>query len=300
MSNPVSNKVPIIDPKEPPQLKSSPWETLVHRLEENLQELKEILKNNGAPSKSGEEPESHVYLTRLDESPKAGQQPKRNPQVNSLPHNWVKFAVTPGEAEAIIDQVGKYDQDSQVLERLAKLERQNRRLTVLGFIYTILLLVSLLASGSLWLQLKFSGEIGQPVSQPPPKAGDPELQTGPKVASASPVLPDSSMTSARSPLEKSELPPSKPRARLSPPSAPGSDRVIQASPPTTSASPYVGSVTSNKYHYPHCKWAKTIHPSRLRGFSSVAEAQQAGYIPCPACKPPIREEGPLQAEGRSN
>jgi MinD-like ATPase involved in chromosome partitioning or flagellar assembly len=50
---------------------------------------------------------------------------------------------------------------------------------------------------------------------------------------------------------------------------------------------YVGSVTSNKYHYPECKWAKTILPERVLGFKSIAEAKTKGYIPCPTCKPPL-------------
>jgi hypothetical protein len=49
---------------------------------------------------------------------------------------------------------------------------------------------------------------------------------------------------------------------------------------------YVGSKTSNKYHYPTCKWARTIKPARLIKFKSVEEAQERHYIPCPVCKPP--------------
>ena len=49
---------------------------------------------------------------------------------------------------------------------------------------------------------------------------------------------------------------------------------------------YLGSKTSNKYHFPACKWAKTINPSRLIKFKSVEEAQKRHYIPCPVCKPP--------------
>jgi hypothetical protein len=49
---------------------------------------------------------------------------------------------------------------------------------------------------------------------------------------------------------------------------------------------YVGSKTSNKYHYPTCKWAKKIRPERLIIFKSVKEAQDRHYIPCPVCKPP--------------
>lgn len=49
---------------------------------------------------------------------------------------------------------------------------------------------------------------------------------------------------------------------------------------------YVGSTTSNKYHYPTCKWVKTIKPARLIKFKSVEEAQERHYVPCPVCKPP--------------
>jgi hypothetical protein len=49
---------------------------------------------------------------------------------------------------------------------------------------------------------------------------------------------------------------------------------------------YVGSKTSNKYHYPTCKWAQKIRPDHLIIFNSVKEAQAHHYIPCPVCKPP--------------
>jgi hypothetical protein len=53
---------------------------------------------------------------------------------------------------------------------------------------------------------------------------------------------------------------------------------------------YVGSITSNKYHYSSCKWAQYIVPIKLRVFHSVAEAQKAGYIRCPTCRPPLTDE----------
>ena len=59
---------------------------------------------------------------------------------------------------------------------------------------------------------------------------------------------------------------------------------------------YVGSKTSNKYHYPDCKWAKTILPEKLVGFKSVKEAREKGYIPCPVCKPPLTDD-PHPKEG---
>ena len=57
-------------------------------------------------------------------------------------------------------------------------------------------------------------------------------------------------------------------------------------PTAISATEFWGSKTSNKYHYPTCKWTKQISPSNLIKFKSPEEAQKAGYIPCPVCKPP--------------
>jgi hypothetical protein len=48
----------------------------------------------------------------------------------------------------------------------------------------------------------------------------------------------------------------------------------------------VGSKTSNKYHYPTCKWVRQISPGKLITFKSASEAQERNYIPCPVCKPP--------------
>ena len=43
---------------------------------------------------------------------------------------------------------------------------------------------------------------------------------------------------------------------------------------------FVGSVNSNKYHWPDCPWAKKIAPQNQTWFSSETEAQTAGYIRC--------------------
>jgi hypothetical protein len=57
-------------------------------------------------------------------------------------------------------------------------------------------------------------------------------------------------------------------------------------PTAITSTEFWGSKTSNKYHYPTCKWTKQIKPSNLVKFNSPEEAQKAGYIPCPVCKPP--------------
>ncbi|MDI6826768.1 MAG: Ada metal-binding domain-containing protein [Candidatus Aenigmarchaeota archaeon] len=48
---------------------------------------------------------------------------------------------------------------------------------------------------------------------------------------------------------------------------------------------FVGSKSSNKYHYCDCVWAKKIKPSNLVCFKSVEEAENMGYVPCKVCKP---------------
>jgi methylphosphotriester-DNA--protein-cysteine methyltransferase len=57
----------------------------------------------------------------------------------------------------------------------------------------------------------------------------------------------------------------------------------------------VGSRNSNKYHYRTCKRAKYIRPKSERVFHSVAEAQKAGYISCPTCRPPLTDESQMSA-----
>ena len=48
---------------------------------------------------------------------------------------------------------------------------------------------------------------------------------------------------------------------------------------------YVGSVNSDKFHYPSCSHAKRIKDSNKITFSSRDNAIAAGYSPCGVCKP---------------
>ena len=56
----------------------------------------------------------------------------------------------------------------------------------------------------------------------------------------------------------------------------------------TSATRFVGSVKSDKYHYPSCQWAKKISQKNEIWFSSTNEAKAKGYVPCKVCKPPAQ------------
>ncbi|MHB8117910.1 MAG: Ada metal-binding domain-containing protein [Methanothrix sp.] len=49
---------------------------------------------------------------------------------------------------------------------------------------------------------------------------------------------------------------------------------------------FVGSIKSDKYHYPSCESAKNIHPENEIWFSSSADARAHGYVPCGRCHPP--------------
>lgn len=48
---------------------------------------------------------------------------------------------------------------------------------------------------------------------------------------------------------------------------------------------YVGSVNSNKFHYPSCGYANNIRSYNMITFSSRSQAFNAGYSPCSRCNP---------------
>lgn len=48
---------------------------------------------------------------------------------------------------------------------------------------------------------------------------------------------------------------------------------------------YIGSIKSDKYHYPDCRHAKNITKENETWFSDKAEAEATNYKPCGVCKP---------------
>jgi micrococcal nuclease len=54
---------------------------------------------------------------------------------------------------------------------------------------------------------------------------------------------------------------------------------------TNRSDAFWGSSQSRKYHYSKCVWAAKINPGNLLTFSSLAEARNAGFIPCKVCLP---------------
>jgi hypothetical protein len=49
---------------------------------------------------------------------------------------------------------------------------------------------------------------------------------------------------------------------------------------------FVGSIKSDKYHYPSCQWAEKIKSENGIWFSSSQDARGQGYVPCKVCSPP--------------
>jgi hypothetical protein len=67
--------------------------------------------------------------------------------------------------------------------------------------------------------------------------------------------------------------------------------------------PFVGNKNSKKYHTRECEWGKKISPKNRIEFSTVEEAEKAGYAACKVChpnrkdKPPAPRESGLRAQG---
>lgn len=55
--------------------------------------------------------------------------------------------------------------------------------------------------------------------------------------------------------------------------------------PIKTSGVYVGSLESDKYHYPDCRYAQSIDPENEIWFDTEEEAISAGYSPCGVCKP---------------
>jgi micrococcal nuclease len=63
--------------------------------------------------------------------------------------------------------------------------------------------------------------------------------------------------------------------------------VIPGSVSTTSAAKrFIGSISSNRYHYTWCQWAERINEESAIWFSSSQDAKAQGYLPCGICDPP--------------
>ena len=69
------------------------------------------------------------------------------------------------------------------------------------------------------------------------------------------------------------------------PIAPSFDEPVTETTSQKSSGVYVGSVDSDKYHNPSCRFAKEILPENEIWFDSIEDAQNSGYSPCGGCHP---------------
>ena len=69
------------------------------------------------------------------------------------------------------------------------------------------------------------------------------------------------------------------------PIAPSFDRPVAETTSQKSSGVYVGSIDSDKYHNPGCRFAKEILPENEIWFDSIEDAQNSGYSPCGGCHP---------------
>lgn len=66
--------------------------------------------------------------------------------------------------------------------------------------------------------------------------------------------------------------------------SPATEPVVETTSPKSSGV-YVGSIDSDKYHVPRCRFAKEILPENEIWFDSAEDAQASGYSPCGSCRP---------------
>jgi hypothetical protein len=195
--------------------------------------------------------------------------------------------ISPVEADTILQKVQKINSDAELMERIIRLEKQNRKITILGSMFITLVVMILAAFTILMVQAHIfhkgvSRYALEKVDSPKPAAGK---KTAPVTESqpAGPLAKVKDSPAGGSVAKESDPKPVESAAPITDPKNSKETAPVK----------YVGSITSNKYHYPNCKWAATIKPYKLRTFSSVKEARENGYIPCPTCKPPRSDEEEL-------
>jgi hypothetical protein len=188
-----------------------------------------------------------------------------------------RVALSPREADSIFQQVEKTNRDVEVMGRVEKLERQNRKIVILGSMFMTLVILVLGISTFMMFQANLLNQgifqtTSQRITPSQPSSGE---------AAAKVTVPQPPKPIAEVPDPK----PAEPTAQVSDPQPVATPTVPK---PAEAAAPgkYVGSITSNKYHYPGCKWAAQIKPQNLLNFSTTGEARKRGYIPCPTCRPP--------------
>jgi len=239
-----------------------------------LQKNRGLSETLNSPEKEFAENLSHVPLDNNDRQETDG---SSTPAKDPLPS---RVAISAREMDSIIQKVEKINHDVEILERVEKLERQTRKITILGSIFMTLAVLTLGAIAFLVVQVNFFNKgvfspTKEKVAATRPFFGE-KTTDGEKVQSLAPIAKVNDLKSAE-PVSRVGDP------KVAKPASPEPDHKPEK---VTAAVDLVGSITSNKYHYPGCKWAAQIPPRKLIHFSSIEEGRERGYIPCPTCLPP--------------
>ncbi len=196
----------------------------------------------------------------------------------------LRTTVSEMEADTIFQKVQKINSNAEVLERVEKLEGQYRKITILGSM--VMTLMVLMIAVFTFIMVHGSRGVFVQASQMAEPSKALSTETTVKVNNpkpAEPVTKAHDLQTDKPVAMESEL---KPGELVVPIVEPQKTQKTETIAPVK----YVGSITSNKYHYPNCEWAAKIKPYKLRTFSSVNEAREMGYIPCPTCRPPQSDQ----------
>ena len=209
---------------------------------------------------------------------------KRTAGLSGPPGDILPFraSVSSNEVDSIFQKVDKINRDAEVVARVEKLERQNRKIVILGAMFLTLVLMLVGASTFLMIQANLLNK--EVILQAWPRSDSPKASSGEGTAKVDDLQPPQSIAGGPAPV--TAVPIAK-APDANPVAAPSDPKPAEATAPFK----YVGSKTSDKYHFPGCKWAGEIKPQNLIHFSSTAEAHKRGYIPCPTCHPPLSDQG---------
>jgi len=99
------------------------------------------------------------------------------------------------------------------------------------------------------------------------------------------VIASSPPTSTKTETKSESKTETKPQTTIKPQTTTKPEAKPETQPEPKPAGKFVGSIKSDKYHYPNCTHAKKILEENRIWFNSVEETKKAGYVPCGVCKP---------------
>lgn len=164
---------------------------------------------------------------------------------------------------------------------------------VLG-VYTVIMIIATATSPSSSSSSKIDGGPSYSMSSPTPAPSeDPKPTASPTPESTpEPTATPTPKTTEKPPVATvnptpKPTPEPTPEATPKPTAKPTKNPTPKPTekPPVSSQGRYVGSIDSDKYHYPSCRFAEEILPENEIWFNSEEDAKAQGYVPCGVCKP---------------